>query len=104
MTWRGAIRRWSAVTTSEAMPSLRKGVDMGEHLVVEGFGDFTEGLESCECVKVVARFSDEEEAIKFCSDHYEASVFGEDADGFSMNYDSRMSFFVLVRNAEELAI
>ncbi len=75
---------------------------MVEHLVVEGFGDFTDGLDSCECVKVVARFSDEGEAVKFCSEHYEQTVFGEDADGFRLCRDSAMSFFVLVRTAEEL--
>jgi len=73
-----------------------------EHLVVEGFGDFTEGLDSCESVKIVARFIDEGEAIDFCSEHYEQTVFGEDEDGFRLCPDSAMTFFVLVRTAEEI--
>ena len=73
-----------------------------EHLVVEGFGDFTEGLDSCESVKIVARFIDEGEAIAFSSEHYEQTVFGEDEDGFQLCHDSAMTFFVLVRTAEEI--
>ena len=75
---------------------------MPNYVVVEGFGDFTEGLDSCESVKIVARFVDEGEAIAFSSEHYERTVFGEDEDGFRLGWDSAMTFFVLVRTAEEL--
>jgi hypothetical protein len=76
---------------------------MSKFLVVEGFGDFTEGLGTCEAVKVVNQFESEAKAIRFAASYYESAIWGEDADGFSMSEDSRMSFFTLVRTAEEMA-
>ena len=77
---------------------------MSKFLVVEGFGDFTEGLDTCEAVKVVKQFESEAKAIRFAASHYESAIWGEDADGFSMtDWDARMSFFTLVRTAEEMA-
>ena len=76
---------------------------MSKFLVVEGFGDFTEGLATCEAVKVVKQFESEAKAVRFAASHYESAIWVEDADGFSMTHDARMSFFTLVRTAEEMA-
>jgi hypothetical protein len=76
---------------------------MSKFLVVEGFGDFTAGLQNCEAVKVITELGSEAEAIRFAASHYESAIWGEDADGFSMTDDSRMAFFTLVRTAEEMA-
>jgi hypothetical protein len=76
---------------------------MSKFLVVEGFGDFTEGLDTCEAVKVVKQFESEAKAVRFAASHYESSIWGEDADGFSLTPDARMAFFTLVRTAEEMA-
>jgi hypothetical protein len=76
---------------------------MSKFLVVEGFGDFTAGLDTCETVKVVKQFESEAKAIRFAASHYESAIWGEDADGFSLTADARMNFFTLVRTAEEMA-
>jgi hypothetical protein len=72
----------------------------GNFLVVEGFGDFTESLESCDLVKVVQYFGSEAEAIRFAANYYEEQIWGEDAEGFAMSDDMRMSFFVIVREVD----
>jgi len=77
---------------------------VGNFLVVEGFGDFTESLESCDSVKVVQYFGSEAEAIRFAANYYEEQIWGEDAEGFSMSDDMRMSFFVIVRESALLLI
>lgn len=76
---------------------------MSKFLVVEGFGDFDLGLEQCDCVQVVRDGMTEAEAIDFASSHYESSIWGEDAEGFSFSDDMRMTFFTLVLTAEEMA-
>ena len=78
-------------------------MSVGNFLVVEGFGDF-DSLESCDCVKVVRYFGSEAEAIRFAADYYEEQIWGEDAEGFAMSDDMRMSFFVIVRESALLLI
>ncbi len=75
-----------------------------DYLVVEGFGDFTRGLNTCELVKVVTQFDTEEKALEYSSEYYESQVWGEDAEGFSFSEDMRMTYFVLVRNAEDFGV
>lgn len=75
-----------------------------DYLVVEGFGDFTRTLETCELVKVVTQFSSEAEAVKYSETYYEEQMWGEDAEGFSFSEDMRMTYFVLVRSAEEFGV
>jgi hypothetical protein len=71
--------------------------DLNNFMVVEGFGNFDAGLETCDLVKVVKYFGSEDRAVEFAAEYYEEQIWGEDADGFSMSDGSRMSFFVLVR-------
>jgi hypothetical protein len=73
-------------------------------MVVEGFGNFDAGLENCDSVKVVKYFGSEDQAVEFAAEYYEEQIWGEDADGFSMMDDARMSFFVLVRETALLLI
>ena len=75
-----------------------------DYLVVEGFGDFTRTLETCELVKVVTQFSSEAEAVKYSETYYEQQMWGEDAEGFSFSEDMRMTYFVLVRSAKEFGV
>ena len=73
------------------------------YLVVEGFGDFTRGLDTCDEVMVVNCFRSEVQAIRFASEYYDEQI-GEDAEGFSMSRDSVMSYFVIVRETALLSI
>ena len=75
-----------------------------DYLIVEGFGDFDKGLETCELVKVVTQFDSEAKAFKYASEYYEEQIWGEDAEGFSFSEDMRMTYFVLVRSAEEFGV
>jgi len=80
-----------------------KDQGLNNFMVVEGFGDFTQGLESCDSVRVVNYFGSEVEAIRFAANYYDEQI-GEDAEGFSMSRDSVMSYFVIVRETALLLI
>jgi hypothetical protein len=69
-------------------------------VVVEGFGDFTAGLESCDSVRVVKSFGSEVKAIRWAAEYYDEQT-GEDSEGFAMPWDSVMSYFVIVRESAE---
>lgn len=72
-------------------------------VVVEGFGDFTAGLESCDSVQVVKSFSSEVKAIRWAAEYYDEQT-GEDSEGFAMPWGSVMSFFVIVRESASVGV
>lgn len=67
-------------------------------VVVEGFGDFSTGLESCDSVQVVKSFGSEVKAIRWAAEYYDKQT-GEDSEGFAMPWGSVMSYFVIVRES-----
>ena len=70
----------------------------GPFFIVEGFGDYTQGLDKCENVRIVRRATTKADAVEYAAEHYELSI-GEDSDGFRMSEDSRQRFFTLVRDS-----
>jgi hypothetical protein len=70
----------------------------GPFFIVEGYGDYTQGLDKCECVRVVRRAVTKADAVEYAAEHYEIAI-GEDSDGFRMTEDNRQRFFTLVRDS-----
>lgn len=70
----------------------------GPFFVVEGYGDYTQGLENCQSVRIVRRAVTKADAVEYAAEHYETAI-GEDSDGFRMTEDDRQRFFTLVRDS-----
>ena len=70
-------------------------------VVVAGFGDYTQGLDTCDGVDVVRYFNSRHDAQAFAVEYYESD--GLDADGFTIQSAMLQSWFVLVRAIGELA-
>jgi hypothetical protein len=69
--------------------------------VISGFGDYTQGLDTCDGVNVIRYFNSQHDAQVFAVEYYESD--GLDADGFTVCANMIQSWFVLVRPVGELA-
>ncbi len=65
--------------------------------VISGFGDYTQGLDTCDGVNVIRYFNSQRDAQVFAEEYYESD--GLDADGFTVCPEMIQSWFVLVRPA-----